>query len=74
MNISIDGGITYVQANDVRIAFEEVPLPGEDEAGELHLSITEDGVVMDVWLDEENPGTSSETVGEIAARLCEANL
>jgi hypothetical protein len=75
--VSLDGGVTYQPATDgVRIIYQEVDVPGEDEDGELHVNCTHEGLILDVWMNNEestNIGTNSETVDEIVSRLVEAN-
>lgn len=78
MRVSLDGGESYQDApNGVRVLWDDLPIPGEDEAGELHVNCTEEGLIQDVWVDRgdepHNAGTSSATVDEIVAQLVEDN-
>lgn len=78
MKVSLDGGVTFHDAKDVRVIYEGVEIPGEDENGDLHITMTPEGIVTDVWGtdengDNENPGTDSVTVSELVCRLCRAN-
>lgn len=79
MKVSLDGGVTFVEAtNGVRIIYEAVDVPGEDELGEVHVNATSEGLIVDVWVSREeslghNIGTSSELIGDIAYRLVEAD-
>jgi hypothetical protein len=72
----IDGVI--VPADSIEIVYGGVYIPGEDESGSLHINLTHEGLIMDVWGkdkegNETNFGTSSETAEEITERLCEEN-
>jgi hypothetical protein len=75
IKVSLDGGATYQEAPEgVRVAYEDVDIPGEDSAGELHANFTHEGLILDVWASRNEPldhniGTSSETVDEIVERL-----
>jgi hypothetical protein len=78
--VSLDGGETYVAVKDgVRVRYEELELPGEDDQGHLLVNCTHEGLILDVWTDPvddatpTNVGTSSETVDEIVERLIEDN-
>lgn len=75
MFVSLDGGKTFLPATSgVRIIYKNVPVPGEDEPGELHLNATSEGVISDLWVSREehldhNLGTSSELVDDMIERL-----
>lgn len=75
MLVSLDGGQTFVPVTDgVRICYKNVNVPGEDEAGELHLNATTEGLISDLWVSREehldhNLGTSSEMVDDLIERL-----
>jgi hypothetical protein len=75
MKVSLDGGETFVEApNGVRVVYENVDVPGEDESGEVHVNLTHEGIITDVWVSrveslDHNIGTSSSTVDEIVERL-----
>lgn len=79
MLVSLDGGETWLNAPEgVRVLYEDVDVPGEDEPGEYHLNCTHEGLIQDVWVRRRVPGpvdhniaTDSEMVGEIVARLVE---
>lgn len=73
--VSLDGGKTFLPATSgVRIIYKNVPVPGEDEPGELHLNATSEGVITDLWVSREEPldhnlGTSSALVDDLIERL-----
>jgi hypothetical protein len=76
MIVSLDGGETWVEApQGVRVTYNDVDIPGEDEQGSLCFNFTEEGQITDVWVgrgdDDHNIGTSSEMVEEIVERLVE---
>lgn len=84
MLVSLDGGVTFVEAaRGVRVIYPDLNVPGAEPGwvGELQVNLTDEGVIIDVWTefpadprsDSCNAGTSSETVDEIVARLMEAN-
>ena len=77
--VSLDDGKTYQPVIDnVRLIYPiEEELPGEDCNGELHINLTHEGIIMDVWTNEGEPGedrnlaTRSQTLDEIVAELME---
>lgn len=70
MMVSLDGGETFTPAQEgVRIIYSDVLVDGEDEPGELHLNATSEGLIFDVWVSNENMGTSSELVEDMVAAL-----
>lgn len=75
MKVSLDGGKTFVEVTEgVRVVYEGVMVPGEDSPGELHLNLTQEGVVSDLWASREeqldhNLGTSSQLVEDLVERL-----
>jgi hypothetical protein len=77
IEVSLDGGTTFIAApSGVRVVVKEVAVPGEDGLGELHLNLTAEGVVSDVWVTREEPldhniGTSSETFDEMIESMVE---
>ena len=71
MKVSLDGGETYQDApNGVRVIYDVIVDDEDgDGDGELHINLTDEGIIiMDVWSDE-NHGTNSETTDEIVERL-----
>ena len=77
MKVSLDGGVTYQPApNGVRIVYEKVDVPGEEEQGQLHLNATSEGLITDVWVSREehldhNIGTSNNSIDGIISDLVE---
>lgn len=75
--VSLDGGKTFLPATSgVRIIYMNVPVPGEDEVGELHLNATSEGMISDLWVSREehldhNLGTSSVLIDDLIQRLVE---
>ncbi len=67
--VSIDGGKSYQSVtNDVRIMYTHQLTSGEDCESELHMTITHEGIISDVWTEEavsRNIGTSSQTTDEL---------
>lgn len=76
--VSIDGGKSYQKVtNDVRIMYTHQLTPGEDCESELHMTITHEGLISDVWTEEvtsRNVGTRSQTVDEMISDMVEENL
>lgn len=82
MKVSLDDGETFADVSgDVRVIYEDVPVldeAGDETTGELHVTLTAEGLILDVWTDrktagdrDRNLGTSSETVDEIIGRVVE---
>jgi hypothetical protein len=75
MKVSLDGGKTFVDAPEgVRVVYDGVLIPGEDGTGELHLNLTDEGVISDLWTTRDEPldhniGTSSELLEDMVERL-----
>lgn len=71
--VSIDGGKSYQKVtNDVRIMYTHQLTPGEDCESELHMTITHEGLISDVWTEEmtsRNIGTSSQTIEEMISSM-----
>lgn len=72
MKVSLDGGITFVDATEgVRIVYQDVEIPGEEDIyGELHVNCTHEGIITDVWCNREsvldhNIATRSQMVNEL---------
>lgn len=74
--VSLDGGQTWQPMHDaVRIVVRDCFAPGEDVDCELHIHVTSEGVIQDVWTQENesrNIGTSSQMFSEIVEQLVEA--
>lgn len=80
--VSLDGGKSYQEVtNDVRIMYTHQLTQccselGEDCESELHMTITHEGVIGDVWTEEvtsRNIGTSSQTIQEMIESMVEDN-
>ena len=79
MQFSIDGGVTYQAVDEIRIIFSDVAVPPEsfpgpeqdEPTGELHIRCTEEGIIHDVWADEECVATQSATISEVVDHLTE---
>lgn len=75
MIVSLDGGKTFLPATaGIRIIYKKVPVPGEDEPGDLHLNATSEGLISDLWVSREehldhNLGTRSVLVADLIERL-----
>jgi hypothetical protein len=91
MKYSLDGGRTYqdVGNDGIRVIIDDLTVDCEvdgktpnDGTGELHINITEEGIVQDVWVprdidenwtpddpEEANVGTSSQTIDEVVEQL-----
>lgn len=73
IKVSLDGGATYqVAPEGVRIIYENVEIPGEDEPGELHVNATSEGIITDVWAkrdEDPNLATRSEELDGIVHEL-----
>jgi hypothetical protein len=75
--VSLDGGLTFFPVDQgVRVHFERIDVPGEDERGELQINLSNEGIVVDVWVSRDetldhNIGTSSKAIDELVADLVE---
>ena len=74
MLVSLDNGVTWREApQGVRVTYNDIDVPGEDEAGLACFNFTDEGMIADVWVArgdaEHNIGTSSETINEIIERF-----
>lgn len=76
--VSLDGGKTYQPAPEgVRAIYPVTAddLPGGDCGGELHVNMTHEGIIMDVWTaepgEDRNLATRSQTVDELVSELME---
>lgn len=79
MRVSLDGGQTYVEAPEgVRVIYD---VEHEDQSAELHVNLTDEGFIMDLWATEQtaevsslrNLATSSQTLDECVAQMIEDN-
>lgn len=75
VQVSLDGGVTYGSADDgVRVIYEGLPRPDSDEEnGQLHVNLTDEGVIFDVWTPdaEESLGTRAQMAADIVADLAD---
>lgn len=75
MQVSLDGGQTFVDAKDgVRIIYRGIPGEAPDTEGELHINATSEGLIHDFWIapgtaQERISGTRTEMLGDILANL-----
>jgi len=74
--VSLDGGNSWQEVDEVSVVYEELEIPGEDGDGEILFKFTHEGLVTDVWSSREeeydhNIATSSETIDEIVERMVE---
>lgn len=73
LQVSLDGGITYLPATQgVRVVYNRLDLPGEDELGQMHVNLTSEGVIYDLWVtrDPEDPlghniGTANAPIADL---------
>lgn len=77
LKVSLDGGLSFKEARQgVRVVYEGVDVPGEDGKGQMHVTLSEEGMVRDVWVTRDEPldhniGTESETVEEAVSAMVE---
>ena len=73
MKISTDGGITWTEVDSVRVIQKIPDTFNEEEKFEIELlfNFTHEGLIQDLWIDNANEGTTSETYNEIGDRLSE---
>lgn len=68
MLVSLDGGQTYLPSAGVRIIRQNMELD-DGVAGEVHLNVTSEGVITDLWAGDDNVGTDSATFDDEIGRL-----
>jgi hypothetical protein len=67
--VSLDGGLTYRPApSGVRIIQKGMAFD-DDVTGEVHLNVTGEGVITDLWAGDVNMGTDSVTFNDEIGRL-----
>jgi hypothetical protein len=77
IKVSLDGGLTYVEAKEgVRIIYDNVMLDGEDELGEVHINATSEGLITDIWASREtsldhNIATRSIQLDDLVSEMIE---
>ena len=50
MKVSFDNGETFIDAPQGILVIQELEqIPGEDGSGELHIHLTDEGIITDVW-------------------------
>ena len=75
LKVSLDGGETFVDAPEgVRIIVPLDFVPSDGGSGQLHVNFTDEGIIKDIWSDDQEPGddakaTSSETYYDAAKRV-----
>lgn len=73
MKLLVDGKLIKVD-NDAKIIYDNLMVTTEDGgevAAELHVTVTHEGVIEDVWVDDECISTNSLTAQEIVENMCE---
>lgn len=79
MQVSLDGGVTYVPAKEgVRVIIPEMFVDGEDEPGELHMNLSEESLIWDVWVSRDehldhNIGTRGDLISEMVTLMVADN-
>ena len=77
MKVSFDNGETFIDAPQGILVIQKLEqIPGENGSGELHLSLTDEGIITDIWVSRGEPldhnlGTMSQTYNELAEQLIE---
>ncbi len=73
LKVSLDGGMTYNNAdvNDVRVIYEDVDsdLVGDGTGVDVHITLSPEGIVTDIYSSETNVGTNSILIEEEVERL-----
>lgn len=70
MLVSLDGGVTYSEAPEgVRVIHDLEFVPGEDGPGSLHLNLTVEGMISDVWTETTNIATKSQSFDEMTQEM-----
>lgn len=78
MKVSLDGGVTYVDALEgVRVIYEDVIVDEDENLGALHVNLTSEGIIMDVYAEDDSNalaplGTSCAMLDDIVSNLCQA--
>ena len=79
MQVSLDDGKTWtVVKSNVRVAYNDIFIPGEDENGSLYINLSVGGILTDVWVTrrshgDHNIGTKCQLVDDIVDELVENN-
>lgn len=75
LKVSLDGGVMFLDApQGIRVIYENVNVMGEDDQAQVHITLSDEGMVRDVWAlrastPDENLGTSSQTLSEMVEQL-----
>lgn len=75
IQVSLDGGESYLPADSgVRVIYSDVMIPGEDGRGELHINLSEEGIISDLWTTRDAPldhniGTSALNLDDLVHGL-----
>jgi hypothetical protein len=67
MKISTDGGGTWIDTQEIRV-LKTIDNPDSLDS-EILFNFTQEGLIVDVWVENVCEGTSSETYQEIGDRL-----
>ena len=73
--VSLDGGQSFMPVDQgVRIIYRGVPVPGEDELGELHVNATGEGLISDLWVSRDesldhNLGSCAQLLDDLDEQL-----
>lgn len=71
LQVSLDGGETFLPAREgVRVIVKEQG--SEEDPVDLHLNVTHEGVVMDLWAGDDLVGTEAALHEDIVGRLYDA--
>jgi hypothetical protein len=71
MRVCLDGGGTFSDAPEgVIVIYDDVRVSAEDEEGHVEFHFSHEGLITDVWADNENVGSDGETIDELVTRLC----
>lgn len=77
--VSVDGGATFQPAPDgAHMMFQEVPMEGGDDDGELHINVTPEAMTLNLWKRQDGSprlsiGSETESVQDIVSRLLNGN-
>lgn len=80
MKVSLDGGVTFQDVHEgVRIVVDGVAVPDGYGDGQLHMNVTAEGLICDVWTTrneelDHNLGTRSEEFADIVAGMFEQTV
>jgi hypothetical protein len=81
MQVSLDDGETWEPApQGVKVIYPDVEIPGQEHPGSLHVKLTTEGIVKDLWVDPKGDGqdyvqaTDSQMLDVIISELVEEDL